>query len=76
MSRRVEIQPEPRGMAHIETFVGHRLTGVSGALPLAAARLRAEELAGSSGSVVDHTVTEFAPVTNRPVRFDLGRFQP
>lgn len=69
MSRRVEIQPAPRGMARIETFVGRQLTSVSEAMPVAAARLRAESLAGARFVIVDHTRTEPAPVTNRPVPF-------
>lgn len=52
MSRRIEIQPEPRGMARIETFVGSRLTGISEVMPVAAARLQAETM---GGTVVDHT---------------------
>lgn len=75
MNRRIEIQPEPRGMARIETFVGSRLTGMSEVLPLAAARLRAKQMVGD-GRVVDHTETEFAPVTNKRVSFDLSRFRP
>lgn len=69
MSRRIEIQPEPRGMARVETFIGRRLTGISEAMPLAAARERAEALAGTRAVIVDHTTTEFALVTNQPVRF-------
>jgi hypothetical protein len=69
MSRRIEIQPEPRGMARVETFVGSRLTGMSEPLPVEAARLRAETIAGAGAEIVDHTVTQFAPVTNRPVSF-------
>lgn len=69
MSRRIEIQPEPRGMARIETFVDSKLTGVSEALPLAAARLRAESMAGARSAIVDHTLTEFAPHPNKPVPF-------
>jgi hypothetical protein len=69
MSRRIEIQPEPRGMARVETFVGSRLTGMSETLPLAAARSRAESMAGLRAVIVDHTATQFAPVTNRPVSF-------
>lgn len=56
MSRRIEIQPAPNGMARVETFVGSRLTGMSEAMPLGAARLRAETLAGSAGTIVDHTL--------------------
>lgn len=55
MSRRIEIQPEPRGMARVETFVGSRLTGISEVMPLAAARRRAEVMAGARFPVVDHT---------------------
>jgi hypothetical protein len=53
MSRRIEIQPEPRGMARIETFVGSQLTGISEVMPLVAARLRAETM---GDIVVDHTI--------------------
>lgn len=69
MNRRIEIQPAPRGMARVETFVGTWRTGMSETMPLAAARLRAESMAGAATVIVDHTATQFAPVTNRPVRF-------
>lgn len=65
MSRRIEIQPAPHRMARVEMWLGNRCTSMSGALPLEAARLRAETLAGATAEIVDHTEYEFAPVNNK-----------
>lgn len=57
MSRTVEIQPAPNDLAYVETYVNGRLTHRTEAMPLPAARIRAEVL---GCNVVDHTKREAA----------------
>lgn len=59
MSRRVEIQPAPRGLARVETFIEGRLTGVSESMSVIAARQRAGAI---GGDLVDHTLTPIRPL--------------
>lgn len=55
MTRWVEIVPAGRGLAVVETYLDGRRTAMSESLPVPAARVRGDALAGPGGRVVDHT---------------------
>jgi hypothetical protein len=55
MIKRIEIVPAGQASAVVETYLDGRRTAMSDRLPVPAARLRGETLAGPGGEVVDHT---------------------
>lgn len=65
MSRRIEIHLAPHRMARVETWIDNRCTGMTEALPLEAARFRAEFLAGATADIVDHTEHELERLVHR-----------